>query len=91
MFIVFCLLYLLTLFATGYVCWMIYKTRNFHKLNGLVILLFLIYHAVIYYVEHSDIALIITTLTYGFILFEVIYFISKAVVATHHKTKSDNK
>lgn len=79
MFIVFCIFYIITLLATGYVSWMIFRA-NYYKLRWLILVLFFIYHLAIYYFENSPMALIILSVVYGFMFFDIIYHLSKRVV-----------
>lgn len=88
MLIVFCLFYIATLIATGYATWISFRS-GLYKFKWLILALFFIYHFAIYYFESHSTVLLILAITYGFILFEIVFYISKQVVETFHNKKID--
>ena len=86
MLIVFCVFYLVTLIATGYASWVVYRTV-LYKINWLILGLFMLYHIAIYYLEPYPITLLILAATYGFAVFEILYYLSKRVIDDYHNQK----
>ena len=86
MLVVFCVFYSATLIATGYISWVAYQT-DLYKCNWLILGLLILYHIAIYHFEPYPITLLILAITYGFTLFEILFYLSKWIVDNYHNQK----